>query len=117
MRIKQYAFAGLMVSVMALGFSVDAQAAQITKILRGFASFDSTDIVQSVDLKDSSGNAATVTMSKSIILVFPNSATATRDQNIFYTTEFEDSGAITINRGAANSYGSVAYEVIEFEDG
>ena len=106
-------FVGLICASLAFvycGIIGNAEAVQIKKVYRGTVNFDTTDIVQSVDL------GAAVDTTKSLILITNTAATNTADQNDFYTTQFEDPSTITINRNGT-VYGGVSWEVIEFNDG
>jgi len=89
-----------------------AHAAQIKRVMRGVVSFDLDDVVQSAALPYD------VVLSKSIALVRPmGDTTNARDQNWFFTAQFEDTNTLAVDRGGGTSPASVLWQVIEFEDG
>ncbi|TBR20045.1 hypothetical protein EPO66_00330, partial [bacterium] len=104
---------GFLFSLLFLLFMPHAQAVQIKSIQRGVVNFDTWDISQSV-------NITPVDMSKTIVLLQNTPGNSTNDQNFFYTTQFESSSTIQINRAGAatsNASAAVAWQVIEFTDG
>ena len=75
-----------------------ADAAQIKRIQRGTATFDTDDVATSVPL------AYPVVQNKTIILLnFAGSSTNNRDQNWFFTSQFEDNQTIAIDRAGGSS--------------
>ena len=114
------ALTGIFFFVLGL-IAPSADAAQIKRVQRGVAVFDSTDITNSIPLDYN------VDMSKSVILISVanqgNSANSGRyDQNLFFTAQFEDSGDLSIDRAGVTGattqgYAGVHWEVIEFASG
>ena len=105
--------AGLACVFTLILFTATADAVQIKRIQRGIVNFDFDDVVQTANLTNS------VDQSKSIIILTASGDTSisTNDQNFFFTASFEDNDTISIDRGGGTSYGSVLWQVIEFEDG
>src|SRR3989338_5593890 len=105
--------AGLVCVFTLVLLTADAHAVQIKRIQRGLVNFDTDDVVQTATL------TYAVDQSKSIILLtntFDISGN-TREQNTFFTGQFESNETIAIDRAGGNSPAGVLWEVIEFEDG
>ena len=95
-----------------LGFSMPvAEAAQIKRVMRGTAQFDTTDVSQSVTLPYA------VDLTKAIVLLTDSATTTTADQNFNFTAQFADAQTVNISRAGASNEASPTWEVIEFADG
>ncbi|HBG64843.1 MAG TPA: hypothetical protein DDX16_11540, partial [Candidatus Omnitrophica bacterium] len=107
----------IILGVLTLGmagafFASSSYAVQIKRVQSGAANYDTDDVVYSAALQ------YPVNQSKSVILLYPTGDTTnTRDQNWFFTGQFEDDSTIAIDRGGGTSPASVLWQVIEFEDG
>src|SRR3990167_8495525 len=107
----------IILGVLTLGmagafFASSSYAVQIKRVQSGAANYDTDDVVYSAALQ------YPVDQSKSVILLYPTGDTTnTRDQNWFFTGQFEDDSTIAIDRGGGTSPASVLWQVIEFEDG
>ena len=91
--------AGFICVFTLLLLTIDAHAVQIKRVQRGIVNFDTDDVVQTGQLSFS------VDQSKSIILLtntFDISGN-TREQNTFFTGQFEDNDTVTIDRAGATS--------------
>ena len=93
-------------------WSPTAEAVQIKRVQRGVANFDLDDVVQAIPL------AYSVNQAKSVILLTQTGrSNVDRDQNYYFTAQFEDNDTIALDRAGGTTSASVLWQVIEFEDG